>query len=61
MHMIRHQHVSMDRATNTYAEFFQLAQITDIIDLLEEARLTVVTTLDHMFRNTGQIDPKPTA
>ena len=53
--MVSHQHVSMDRAVVLGGSFGEFAQIAGIIAGSSEARLPVVSALDDVLGDSGQV------
>lgn len=60
MHVIGHQHVGVHRTTLAQADLTQLVQIADMIDVLGEARLTVIASLYDVLWHPGKIESRLT-
>src|SRR3990167_1112496 len=56
MHMIRHQHISMNPAASLIGVLSQPIQIAKIILIGKEARLAVIATLDEVNGHIWQCD-----
>lgn len=58
VHMIGHQHISMDGTIFAQTDLPQLVQIADAVNILEEARQTIITALHDMLRHLGKIESR---
>lgn len=50
----------MDGTIFAQTDLPQLVQIADAVDILEEARLTIITALHDMLRHSGKIESRLT-
>ena len=60
MNVIRHQDVCVHGAAFAPRDLAQILQVTDVVDLVEEARAAIVAALDHVLCNAGKVDPEGT-
>ena len=58
MHMVCHQDVRVHGAAFAPRDLAQILQVTDVVDLDEEARAAIVAALDHVLCNAGKVDPE---
>jgi hypothetical protein len=58
MHMIAHEHISVDFAASTRRRFGQASEIKPPVRFAEEAGSAVVATLDDVLRYVGQLQPR---
>lgn len=56
VNVIRHQDVCVHGAAFAPSDFAQILQVTDVVDLDEEARAAIVAALDHVLCNAGKVD-----
>ena len=56
--MIGHQHVRMDLAAVCSGRIMELYEISEIVLLAEEAGLPIVTALDNVLWNTGDMESR---
>ncbi len=60
MHMVGHQHVGMNGNAIPQRRFTQIGQIANVIAILEETRLTVVSPLNDMLWYAGEVGTRLT-
>ena len=56
MHVVRHQHVGVDCALFAQRDLVEVVQVATVVVRREEARLAIVAALDHVLRDTGQVE-----
>ena len=56
MDVVGHQHIRVHRTAFAQGDLAQLAEVTVMIGVGEEARLPIVSALDDVLRNTGKVE-----